>query len=60
MLTGVLRNGPCTKKTVTICMTAKTQGPHDFSWNLELPLPLLALVPAFPHSMKVTSKDLRA
>lgn len=54
MLMGVLRNGPYTKKTVTICMTVNTQGPHDFAWNPELPLPLLALVPAFPHSMKIT------
>lgn len=36
MLMGVLRNGPYTKKTVTIYMTAKTLGPHDFAWNPEL------------------------
>lgn len=60
MFMGVLTNGPYTKKTVTICMTANTQGPHDFAWNPELPLHVLALVTAFPHSMKITSKDLRA
>lgn len=60
MLMGVLRNGSYTKKTVTICTTANTQGPHDFAWNPELPLPLLVLVTAFPHSMKITCKDLRA